>query len=337
MKQHLFLLACFTACISLFISCSSDDDNEIVIDPTLIIGEWVYDAPDDGIWEKQKFLSNMKFYVSYLTLNPYSEQENTEGNYYYTEGSKKFTFTYQNVLGGITYQDAVIESINEYSYTATFYNDDNTFNGRYTYHKLIGSVSLIFNENNTLQYERLIPNANVNTFRSNNEEIAKVNPNTGEITAGTKAGRTYINVVTDEGIAYVEVYVKDPVNLIPDYSSALNMNEEEVKRLWPDYCIHAIPVANCIYYPIVGYDYAAMAMIWLDDEKNVESVQITVKTTVVNDVVREPELHKFLSEKYEYQSSENGIYTYYDFSQPQVLLMAIYYSPTDNLIEYQKK
>lgn len=328
-------LILFFACVCMLVSCSKDDNVVIDNTPEKIIGEWVYDNPDNGIWEKQKFLSNMKFYLSYLYMNPFATQENAEGTYYYTEDSKKFTYTYQDVLGGRTYQDAVIENINDYSYTASFYNDDNTSSGRYTYHKLLDVVNLAFGESETPKYAILIPNININVFKSNNEDIATVNSSTGEITAGSKAGRTYINVITDEGIAYVEVNVTDPDNLIPDYSSALNMNEEEVKKQWPNFCVYATPVSNCIHYPIVGYDYADMIMVWLDNSKNVERVHVSVKTTVVGDSEREVAIHKYLSEKYDYQSSDNGIYIYIDRSQSQ-LPMAIYYSPKENLIEYQK-
>lgn len=332
--KKLFLLF---ACVCMFISCSDDEQKTPDSIPTLIIGEWIYDDPNNSIWEKQKFLSNMMFYVSYMRMRPiFAAQENAEGIYYYTEGSKKFTFAYQNVLGGTTYQDVVIEDINDYSYTASYYNDDNTFGGRYTYHKLIGKVNISFNESSIPQYDKLIPNAIVQGFESNNEEIAVVNSSTGEITAGAKAGRTYINVITDDGTAYVEINVVDPVNLFPDYSSALNMNENEVKKQWPDFCIYDIPIVNCIHYPIVANDYAEMAMIWLDDNKKVESVQIRIKTTAKDESERETEIHKFLSEKYEYQSLDNGTYLYFDMAHPQILPMAIYYSPELNLIEYQK-
>ena len=331
--KKLFLLL---VCVCVLASCSDDEKSTPDPTPSLIIGEWVYDDLGNGIWEKQKFLSNMKFYLSYITMYPYETQENAEGTYYYTEGSKKFTFTYQNVLGGITYQDAVIEDINDYFYTASYYNDDNTFSGRYTYHKLIGNVNLSFDESCIPQYNKMIPNAVIKEYKSNNEELVVVNSSTGEITTKSKAGRTYINVITDNGIAYVEVNVVDPVNLFPDYSSALNMNEEEVKKQWPNFCIHATPIENCVYYPIIANDYAEMAMIWLDDNKNVESVQISVKTTVKDEDEREAEIHEYLSGKYEYQSLDNGTYMYFDMTNPQILPMAVYYSPKINLIEYQK-
>lgn len=332
MKKLLLLVAC----VCMFASCGDDEKPTPDPVPSLIIGEWVYDDPGNGIWEKQKFLSNMKFYLSCMNMRPYLALEHVEGTYYYTEGSKKFTFTYQNVFGGITYQDAVVEDMNDYSYTASYYNDDNTFSGRYTYHKLIGKINLSFDESCVPQYGKMLPNAIVKGYKSNNEKLVVVNSSTGEIVAKPKAGRTYVNIITDEGIAYVEINVVDPVNLFPDYSSALNMNEAEVKKQWPDFCVHATPIANCIHYPIIANDYAEMAMIWLDDNKNVESVQISVKTTAKEEAERETEIHEYLSGKYEYQSLNNGIYMYFDMTNPQILPMAVYYSPKLNLIEYQK-
>lgn len=334
MKMKKFLLA--IVCLVGFVAC--DDDEKVIVSGTstseMIVGEWVYDNPDIGRWEKQKFLNNMVFYYSCFNLNPYLDLDNMEGTYYYTQKDKKFTFTYANVLGGVTYQDAVIENISKYSYTATYYNDDASYTGKYTYHRLIDDVQICYGESVTPKYNRLITDTDIRTFLSNDTEIAEVDPVSGAITAGNKAGVTYVSVVTNDGDAYVEVVVVDPDNLFPDYSLALNMNEAHAKQVWPDYCVYAGPFfTDRIGYPVRGNAYAKMVTMWLDDNRNIESVQVELKSST-QDI--ETEIHGFLSAKYEYQSQTDGIYMYFDFSQPDVLPLAVYYSPSLNLVEYQK-
>lgn len=58
--KKLFLLL---VCVCVLASCSDDEKSTPDPTPSLIIGEWVYDDLGNGIWEKQKFLSNMKFYL----------------------------------------------------------------------------------------------------------------------------------------------------------------------------------------------------------------------------------------------------------------------------------
>ncbi len=323
------------------ISCSNDDENNVENSTTtgaskLIIGEWVYDSPSSGIWEKQKFTSDMKLTYSCLELNPYLRIDNADGNYYYTTGDKKFTFTYARVTGGTIYEDVVIESIEEYAYTALYYSDDGAYEGEYTYNKLVGEYNINIGESVTPNYAELIPDASISSYSSNDTGIAKVNSSTGEI-SGLKAGVTYINIVTDLGTAVVEVTVTDSDNLIPDYSSALNMNETTVKNTWTNYCTFNPVLTDRVCYPIRGNDYAYMVDIWLDDNKNVELVQVEVNTTVItNESQREKAIHEFLSSKYSYQGQIDGVYEYFDFSQPDILPMVVLYSPSQNLIEYDK-
>lgn len=343
MKKNLLY---FVAMI--FLAACSDNDNNVddennigdkepISAATLIVGEWVYDNPSEGIWEKQEFRSNGKLTYSALTLNPYVRVDNAEGNYYYTTGDYKLTLNYSNIMGGTTYQDVVIKSIEQYSYTGTFYNDDNSYVGEYTYNKLVGECKINVGERFSPNYADMIKDANITSYTTNNTDIANVDMNTGEIIA-QKAGVTYIKAHTDKGDAVVEVVVVDPDNLIPDFSSALNMNETTVKRTFTEFCTYSPSLYNRVCYPIRGNDYTDMVIIWIDDDKNVESVQVEVKTTSIpNDEQREKDIHAFLSSKYSYQEKNtNGIYIYFDFSQPNILPMAIFYSPSQNLIEYKK-
>ena len=314
-------------------SCEKDSEIETLLRPSeLIAGEWIYDDPQSGIWEEQNLLNNMKLYYSAFCLNPYVLIENAEGSYYFTEEDKKMTLVYTNIMGGLTQSDVEIENINNYSYTGKFTNSDGTYGGKYIYHRLMDRIKLSLKKSVQPNYRNYITNADILSYSSNDTSIISVDSKTGNITAAGNTGQTYVNIQTTSGDAYVEVIVDDPDNLFPDYSSALNMNYLEVKEKWGNYNKQ---YSNNMRYPIRGNQYAKMALIWLNKSKNVESVQMELKEPISLSTT-EKEIHKFLSTKYEYQSKKDGVYMYFDFSQPDILPMAIYYSPSQNLVEYQK-
>lgn len=332
-KFFLFLLG------AVILTACSDDDGGPQNPPNdtlaeMIIGEWVYDNPAVGVWEKQILRNNMSLYYSSQVLNPYVSIENAEGTFYFTS-ENRITLAYQNIMGYTTYADLEIESIEKYSYTATFRDDDGLYGGRYTYNRLIDDVELEFGEKVTPAYSRLVTDAVIRYYYSNDNAVATVNSTTGEITAGEKAGLTYINVVTDEGTAVVEVKVTDPANMIPDYSDALNMSEDEVKATWTDFCTYNPPLTDRVCYPLRGNDYAQMAVIYLNEQRNVELVSIQLRDTLSGSGM-ETAIHQFLSSKYEFQGPMDGGYLYFDFSQPDVLPLAVVYYPSLGEIEYLK-
>ena len=328
----------FVSCVVTFVSCSSDDSGGKGPGKTSvgeqIVGEWVYDNPSSGQWEKQTLRSNMTLNYSSLVLNPYVFVDEAEGSYYFTS-EDRFTMTYQNIMGYTSYADVEVKDIDKYSYTAVFRYEDGMYGGEYIYHRLIDDVELEFGESATPAYSRIITDAVVQYYYSNDEEIAKVNASSGEITASNHEGVTYINVVTNHGTAVVEVRVADPDNLIPDYSAALNMNEEEVKRQWPNYCTYNPPMTDRVCYPLRGDDYAQMVTMYLDSDRNVESIIVQLKEIAVGNEAQES-IRQYLGGKYEFQEYKNNHYMYLDVSQTGQLPMAVLYYPTQGMIEYVK-
>ena len=338
MKKISILLAFLTLVVS---SCCRDlepmpepspEPNKPVGNSELIVGEWVYDDPINGIWEEQKFLSNGKLYYSAFYLNPYLWIENSDGIYMFTSNEKKMTLVYSSVLGEKTYLDVEIKEINDFSYTGRFINSDGSYGGTYTYHRLVDRKKISLRETITPAYGDITKESEIISYSSNDTSIVVVDSKNGRITAKERTGQTYICIQTTSGNAYVEVIVNDPNNLFPDFSAALNMNYMEVLDKWGD-CNKEYP--NTMRYPIRGNEYAKLATLWFDDGKNVNYLQIELKTPVSISST-EKKVHEYLSTKYEYQYKEDGVYTYFDFSQPEILPMAIFYIPSENSVEYLK-
>ncbi len=340
MKKFLFLmlsLFIFASCEDECNFCGSNDcDGEcqnVAPQPDieeLIVGDWVYVDTKNHIWEKQSLLSNMKLYFSGYGLDPYLWIENAAGTYYFTSDNNKMSLVYDNVLGGKTYQDYEITEINKYSYTAKSYTDNGIYGGTFTYNRVIDEIELEFGETATPRYGTLTSNIDIQYYFSNNEDIATVNASTGKIKAGNVAGLTYINVVTAEGNALIEVKVIDPDNLFPDYSPALNMTLNEAKQSYGAYNQNYYSYA--LLYLITGNEYAKTAYL-LHENGNIVQVSIELKDQIS---YTEKDIHKFLSSKYTYQYQTDGMYMYFDLSQPEILPMVIYYAPEDNFVYYLK-
>ena len=199
----------FSSFLILFISvfglvaCNPDPDPEDDgLKADLLVGEWVYNNPEEGTWEKQKFLSNGVFYFSNRVIGEYNfSNKMVDGEYnIFDKDQVELSYAINDVPFFITMK---VFEISDYSYTAE-YNDGSSL-GVFTYAKLLNSYEMQHGESLKPNYTDYVK-VNISAYRSQDEEIATVDKQTGEITA-VSAGRTYIDVVTDEGTAVVEILV----------------------------------------------------------------------------------------------------------------------------------
>ncbi|MBR7031594.1 MAG: hypothetical protein IKI06_10240 [Prevotella sp.] len=199
--------------------------------PEKIVGDWVYDHPEESVWEIMSFTKTGVFTYSndsYWDIH----NENVTGRYYINED--KLTGTYYR--DGITLNlDVVIKSINNYEFTAKFNDTGLTF----TYSKRISVKEMKIGETITPDYEydlwhSLNGNATkddagqIFRYSSHNIKVATVDANSGEITA-VGGGRTYIDVVTDKGTAVVEVNIEEPKYFVAyDYTQFIGATKKTV-------------------------------------------------------------------------------------------------------------
>ena len=119
MKKKSFLLLILIGITTLF-SCSSDEsdgNNSRQLKVEDIIGEWVYDHPEEGIWEKQKFMSSGVFYYSNTSLGGWKFSNDSKDGRYSVENDNRITMNV--VLGGVTTKLMLkVLEITDYAYTA---------------------------------------------------------------------------------------------------------------------------------------------------------------------------------------------------------------------------
>lgn len=303
MKKNLFLLLMLIGITTLF-SCSSDDSEgsgsrQLKVED--IVGEWVYDHPEEGIWEKQKFMSSGVFYYSNTSLGGWKFSNDTKDGRYSVEGDNRVTMNV--VLGGVTTKLMLkVLEITEYAYTAE-YTNGNASVGVFTYAKQIGSITVKPNETYTPSYSQSVK-ANIKSYASHDETIAKVNSNDGTITA-ISAGHTYIDIVTDQGTAVYEVIVFDDENMFEDYSFAFGKTIQEIVDLKGNDYLYRNDKNGLVYY---STDYLTDTVKYITgayDKTHVEFVQL-----YLNDNISKSKIKQYLDGKYELLSSTDNKYSY---------------------------
>lgn len=189
-------------CAIVFSACSNDDDEQVIDYANLLVGQWVYDHPEEGVWETIKFTSSGMFYYSNSNEILYEfENENVNGRYFVDGNLVTGTYT----LNDFTQMnlDMQITKINDLEFTAKFNDTGLTF----TYARLLDTEIVNYQEIVLPDYAGLIGGRTITAYTSHNSNIAKVDAATGEIT-GVSSGRTYIDVVTSDGTAVIEIIVK---------------------------------------------------------------------------------------------------------------------------------
>lgn len=188
-----------------------------------ILGKWIW---DESYWESISFLKNGKVYYSNIDESRGIYNENASGEYTIDSSTNRLTLKVLPTGGTQMTLVMAITAISKYSFTAKFYLSDGQSTGTYTYAKQLESIELKAGETLLPDYSSLVENGTViNKYQSHNSNIAEVNSNTGEIKA-KMVGRTYVDVVTEDGTAVVEVTVN---NLIPyNYEDYIGVNKQTV-------------------------------------------------------------------------------------------------------------
>lgn len=173
--------------------------------PKAILGQWIWDG---SYWESIKFLENGKVYYSNVDASRGIYNENALGEYTIDTTNNRLTLKVLPTGGTQMTVVMAMTAISKYSFTAKFYLTDGQSTGTFTYAKQLGSIELRGGETILPEYDKLVESGTIITnYLSHNNKIAEVNSETGEITA-KKGGRTYIDIVTEDGTAVLEVNVE---------------------------------------------------------------------------------------------------------------------------------
>lgn len=284
MKKFFLLLVC-TLCV---LSCSDDNEDNSLPILDKIVGEWVYDHIDDeGIWETQKFVSSGVFYYSNMSTGGWKFSNDTNDGRYWIEDGNRVTCSCSMNGVSVTFK-LTITDITDYSYTAE-YNDGATL-GRFTYARLIDRLKIKPGEKTTPDYGRLV-HATILGYKSHKMDVATVDSSSGEITA-VASGHTYIDVVTDQGTAVIEVTSFDEDNMFEDYSFALTKTISEVVEHEGDDYEYRDDEMALVYISDHFLVDTVMYMTGINDKTHVEFVQL-----MLNNNVSSTQIKKHLAEK----------------------------------------
>lgn len=296
MKKVFWLIL---SCV-LFIGCSDDKDEPVGVQIDQLVGEWVYDHPEEGVWETQKFLPSGVFYYWNKVSGGWKFQNTANGGRYWIEDGNRVTCQYS--LNGVSMQvKMTMRSISEYSYTAE-YNDGASL-GVFTYARLLDKFEIEAGDDVTPDYNVLVKTT-IADYKSHDTSVATVDASSGKIT-GVGKGHTYVDVVTSEGTAVVEVTVFDPDNMFDDYSYAFGKTVPEIVEILGDGYSFREDETGLIY-PSDDYLTDEIRFITgIYDKTHIEYVLLSL-----NDKVSASKIIEHLSGRYVEISHSEGTYNY---------------------------
>lgn len=320
MKNFLFLICT----VFIAVSCSDDSDDNTLPVSDKIVGEWVYDHMDDeGVWETMKFTSSGVFYYSNINVGWKFSNDTNDGRYWIEDGNR-LTGTY--TLNGISANiQMTFKEISDYSFTASF--NDGAKLGTFTYSRLIDKVTIKPGQTVTPSYSAFVP-AGINGFKSHNTSVAFVDASSGAITA-VAAGHTYIDVVTDEGTAVIEVISFDEENMFEDFSSALTKTIPEIVSIEGDKYLYRDDENGLVY---LADDYLCDTVKYITgmyDKTHIEFVEL-----VLNNNVSSTKIKESLNKQYELISSSDNIFAYKTDKEVNGYPVTISYYEKQNWVVY---
>lgn len=172
-------LFAFMLCAIAFCACSNDDDDPVIDYANLLVGQWVYDHPEEGVWETIKFTSSGMFYYSNSNEILYDfENENVNGRYFVDGNLVTGTYTLNESIQ--MNLDMQITKINDLEFTAKFNDTGLTF----TYARLLDSEIVEYQEMISPNYSNLLRDVDIIGYSSHNTNIAQVDATTGKVTGG---------------------------------------------------------------------------------------------------------------------------------------------------------
>lgn len=295
-----------------------------IIHPEKLAGDWVYDHPEEGVWEIMKFTSSGVFYYSNDVATWNIENNRNDGRYS-VSGDHGERLHGEYTEGGQPREvNMVFSSLNDYSFTATFAETGLTF----TYARLLASQKMKKGEKLTPNYQGLVNNVEIHNYMSHDKSIATVDFNTGEITAVAVSGRTYIDVSTSSGTAVVEVLVSDADHPFDDYYWAFGKTINEVEKQMGNKYLYKNEASGISYKSKNLFLNKEVYMTSCIDDLHVEFVQLFLNNTLTSSQVK-----NYLSNSYRsLGSDENGIDNYYD-QERDVL---IFYNQADTTVSFSK-
>lgn len=171
-----------------------------------LLGTWVTDVIG-YVWERDIFGENGYFYAQWSreVIFP-TTNESGQGTYTIDDATKTVKVsarTPYNMLINVEYR---ITSYDRYSFNTDVYSGgDKT--GVFYYQRVLSSIKLTPKTTEQPNYYTLVGTSKISGYNTHNEKIATVDKTTGNITAVAK-GITYIDVITNNGTAVVEVNVE---------------------------------------------------------------------------------------------------------------------------------
>lgn len=305
-----------TACIKVMIGNVNDGDlTEISTIPTKrsvsisiddissIVGPlWVYDHPEEMVWEIIRFGKTGEVGYSNEVKNWIIESE-ASGEYTIDQKTIK---GYINLGGTPMDFHWVVTALTDYEFTVKAFSSGQ-YVGKFTYSKQLDAIDLTIGDTTVPDYQQYMGDAKINGYKSHNDELLSVNSETGELTA-IAGGQTYVDVITEQGTAVLMVSINKPKQFFAmNYEEYLGVNWIVIGT---DFGTGFTKIDNVLYYDysegsindrqntILDDNWSSLSFVFDSDPYaggQVKGIQLCAKTDVW---FTAEEMNQYLKEHY---------------------------------------
>lgn len=172
----------------------------------LIKATWIYDCLEDNEWQKTIFADNNYIYVNWREAYTNDVYDEADGSYSIDGTTVSFSVVWKIYSMNYTINQIwETEAISYFAWTYSCYSDG-YFNGKYTGHRLLDSITLTKGNSATPAYSDYTKGYPITGYSVHDTNVATVSADGKIIAVGT--GRTYVEVDTKAGAGVVEVNVE---------------------------------------------------------------------------------------------------------------------------------
>lgn len=265
MKNFLFWVMA-SLCPLMIVSCS-DKENDNPEFPTSdvgesIVGTWLLSSSDAENWVSYEITETSRVNAEIARDGYYGI-----GTGYYSVENNKFSGSYTTDRSQTFYLDWVITDIKPFEIAIEIY-DDNILAGDASIYRVLSTIELEADNSIVPDYRRFCGTDNFTNFSILDGNIAKIDKNTGEISALAE-GITFATFSTPNGIAAVKIVVDGKIKTFKELLVGTWVYDSPAEKTWERYTYADngyVYVQWATYDGVYNLDESSQGMYTIDEQ-----------------------------------------------------------------------
>lgn len=219
-------------CSLVIVSCGDKENDEPDI-PTRdvaqnIVGTWLLSTSDSENWISYDITESSRINAEIAQSGYYGT-----GTGYYSIENDKFSGSYTTDRSMTFYVDWIVTNIKPFEIALKIY-DDNTLVGDAAIYRVVSRPEVETGSSFTPDYRGVCGSGNVSNFRTLDNTIAEIDPDSGEISGKTE-GVTFATFSTPNGTAAIKITVSDKIKSFSELLVGTWVYDNPAEKTWERY------------------------------------------------------------------------------------------------------